>query len=53
LPFDDERGTVHFIRKVYHDFRLAMTHTNIWGHSEVSMSNMAWSMVCSDFPSTR
>jgi hypothetical protein len=31
LPFDDERGTVHFIRKVYHDFRLAMTETNIWG----------------------
>jgi hypothetical protein len=31
LPLDDERGTVHFIRKVYHDFRLAMTDTNIWG----------------------
>jgi hypothetical protein len=30
LPFDDERGTVDFIRKVYHDFRLAMTDTNIW-----------------------
>jgi hypothetical protein len=31
LRFDEERGTVHFIRKVYHDFRLAMTDTNIWG----------------------
>jgi hypothetical protein len=28
LPFDDERGSVHFIRKVHRDFRLAMTDTN-------------------------
>jgi hypothetical protein len=29
LPFDDARGTVHFIRKVHHNFRPAMTDTKI------------------------
>ena len=31
LPFDEDSGTVHFISKVYHDFRSTMTDANIWG----------------------
>jgi hypothetical protein len=29
LPFQNDRGTIAFIRKVYHDFRAIMIDTNI------------------------
>jgi hypothetical protein len=31
LPFDNDAGTGHFIKKVDHDFRSTMTDANIWG----------------------
>jgi hypothetical protein len=31
LPFDDDAGTAHFIKKVYHDLRSTMPDANIWG----------------------
>ena len=31
LPFEDERATVKFIMKVYHDFKQTMVEPNIWG----------------------
>jgi hypothetical protein len=33
LPLEDDAGSARFIRKVYHDFRMAMTRVepNIWG----------------------
>jgi hypothetical protein len=31
LPFEDEKETVRFIMKVYHDFKQTMVESNIWG----------------------
>jgi hypothetical protein len=30
LPFEDEKETVRFIMKVYHDFKETMVESNIW-----------------------
>jgi hypothetical protein len=30
LPFEDEKETVTFIMKVYHDFKQTMVESNIW-----------------------
>jgi hypothetical protein len=31
FPFEDEKETVKFIMKVYHDFKQTMVEPNIWG----------------------
>jgi hypothetical protein len=31
LPFEDQKETVKFIMKVYHDFKQTMMEPNIWG----------------------
>jgi hypothetical protein len=31
LPFEDEKETVNFIMKVYHEFKQTIVESNIWG----------------------
>jgi hypothetical protein len=31
LPFDDDSGGAHFIKRASHDFPSTMTDANIWG----------------------
>jgi hypothetical protein len=31
LPFEDEKETVKFIMRVYHNFKRTMVEPNIWG----------------------